>query len=56
MLERFTETEVMDMDPARADALVWVEDQCENCPLAGQCDIITREMCGGALRGDNVSE
>jgi hypothetical protein len=56
MIEQFTSDEIMEMDPAQADALLWVEDQCESCPLAGVCDQLTREMCGGALRIDNASE
>lgn len=55
-LEQFTDTEIMDLTPEQADAIVWVEDQCEDCVLAGVCDQNTREMCGGALRTDNVGE
>jgi hypothetical protein len=55
-LDQMTPEEIMEMTPAQVDALVWVDDQCENCPLAGQCDIVTHELCSGALRADNVSE
>jgi hypothetical protein len=56
MLEQLTPAEIMDLTPAQVDAIVWVEDQCESCVLAGVCDQISREMCGGALRGDNAGE
>lgn len=55
-LEMLEPAEIMELDPAQFEPLAWVDDQCETCPLCGQCDVIAREMCGGALVVDNISE
>lgn len=56
MIDAITAIEVMEYDPEQFAALVWVDDQCEGCPLANQCDPTSRELCSGALEGDCVSD
>jgi hypothetical protein len=55
-LDKMEPADIMQLTPDQFDALAWVGDQCEDCPLVGQCDTIARELCGGALVVDNVSE